>query len=389
MIFNFKSNNQPQRVVTRYDNSNLKSVVYIVKGKPYDRHINFYNNGHVKDIYHYLDGKLNGNVICFDENGRLKSRTFYNNDEIVKVTDYYPNGAVETISYYENGKLDFVKFMSEDGSYVRRCTEYSGSSHTSLRYDKFGRIIQRTPSKDGRTHGIETYYFYNEDGSYRYTETSFEDGLKHGTEKRYDEDGQLYQENLYRNNQLVDKKSYNVSMPKLRTTDNLKITRDTETDNVIEECYYDDDNNVRHIYQYYPNGKIKSAKHFVNDKETGLSVLYREDGHVSTIGRFTDGKKNGDSIYYHSDGTLDGIAHYKDDKVDGMVVGYGPSGAEVTCCMYQNGQKNGLEETMSEDGTYVKICSPFVNGQLHGNVCIYDENLKFLEEIQYENGKRV
>lgn len=70
---------------------------------------------------------------------------------------------------------------------------------------------------------------------------------------------------------------------------------------------------------YYPSGKLKGERFFVNDLQDGKTTIYYESGALKEVQYYDQGKKTGGDTIYYEDGTLKFVTEYKNDIKNGYL----------------------------------------------------------------------
>lgn len=140
----------------------------------------------------------------------------------------------------------------------------------------------------------ETTYYQN--GALHEEYSINKDGIKHGKYHILSEDGKTMEEGEYHEG-------------------HYKGTRTLFTDGVKEiEEFYDDNGNLNApSFIYYPDGKIKIEKPYVNNKINGILKGYYPSGALKEEVTFSDNEENGPFTEYHPNGTV----HWKGQYLNG------------------------------------------------------------------------
>lgn len=215
------------------------------------RHVTFHPNGEIKTILDYKDDKKHGDYIVFNPKGLIEGKATFVDGKIhgkVLKNRIVNNKIMDTVTYEQYDGLKQGKEIEKDykGNLISSKTwkdgklngeskKYSGYEVITSNYkddvlngvfkeekytdDSKKQIFEVTTSnfKDGKLNGFFTRKNSNgdilekvwyEDGKMNgkgikklpsgYTvETRYKDGMKHGVEKTYDENGKLKEELLY------------------------------------------------------------------------------------------------------------------------------------------------------------------------------------------------
>jgi len=173
-----------------------------------------YEEGYFKTVNrkrkaNYLKGKLHGlwEVMTENENGIfvVTDKKEYENGLLIKNTEYNIDGTFKLNATYENGSTKLIESYLAGNLWLR--TEYAGNKiHKEEYYHKIGQLSVRKTvilNNLGREVNIGTLKSYNEDGT-PLDDLSFDDkGNANGIWKRYNEKGELFLEQLFKNGTLI------------------------------------------------------------------------------------------------------------------------------------------------------------------------------------------
>ncbi len=149
------------------------------------------------------------------------------------------------------------------------------------------------------------------DGQPNEVYTVNDDDQKHGSYKKYREDGSLEEESNYNNGKLSGKRK--IYFPK---ADQIEI----------EELYQDGVMHGEHII-YYPSGKKMIESAYVNGKMEGLFTKYFEDGNIMEVVTFKDNLENGPFKEYYSNGQVQWEGSFLEgDKEFGLLTQFDEQG---------------------------------------------------------------
>lgn len=179
----------------------------------------FWENGNLKSSLSYKDGQLNGTSTWYYENGNKEQEVSYSNNKINGVQRrWYQNGKLESESTYVEGLLQGQSLMFDQegnkiieenyvndtlhGAYLKFYPEntmqiegaYARGFYTGrwVYYDLYGKVVGIGNFEEGT--GEQKAWWPN--GNLK-REIYYENNLKQGEEKWYNEDGKLEKINLY------------------------------------------------------------------------------------------------------------------------------------------------------------------------------------------------
>jgi antitoxin component YwqK of YwqJK toxin-antitoxin module len=247
-----KANNLPLTgFLKRFDDKKgyLSEESYYVNGLLCGLSKHFSENGSLSYSKNYLNGKLQGWYKDYNKDGALVYESYYEDGEQTRSTGWYDNGIKsyeytykngetngKSISWYETGKLKSVfnyiegkrigwqSAYSESGEVLYEVNLINGNGKISYKLpgtditineeylngkrvspengkvieNGFGRgtIFEKT-FENGELNGV--YTRRNLQSEKIYHETNFKNGLKHGKQKSWHNNGQLSEEGQYEN----------------------------------------------------------------------------------------------------------------------------------------------------------------------------------------------
>ena len=141
--------------------------------------IGYFPNGQVQFVGNFKNSKRNGYYILNHENGKMKVRGVYK-DDIPEgfIESYHDNGRLKSIGFVKDGKRDGISsFYSIDGDIDRNELWFQGqllnSSDYLRKYHENGQLKEEQTWRNGKLDG--PYKYYNENGQLKKEET-YEDG---------------------------------------------------------------------------------------------------------------------------------------------------------------------------------------------------------------------
>ena len=271
--------------------------------------------------------------------------TYAKNDSVIKYEVYDADSIIDgfVYEYYENDQSKADAVFLENGKRDQKWYTYfeEGKDSTISVYD------------GGKMTGT---WYVNYDSTFEvFTETNYENNLKHGDYKEWYIDENPMVEGYYE----YGKKHLLWAFWDERGYQRFEEWRMGELYDTFE-------------YEYYDNGQLKEEPSYKNRKKHGKWFRYFPDGEISGVREFANGKRVGEWVDYYRKDEIAFQGIYKDDKKDGPWIWY-----------YMNRGEPGEEgNVMSE----VK----FSNGELISEKCYKREDNQEIncQEIFGENDYR-
>jgi len=163
--------------------------------------------------------------------------------------------------------------------------------------------------------------------------TFFEHGHYHGTNKTFNEKGQLILIEKYKHDTLLfNKDIFYYKNGNVKTevylyfdTDSLKMNPFVKTtihsSGQNPDMNYNNDLSISKMkshgkdLEYYKNGKIKEEKLTVNNLYNGVYKWFNKDGTLAGEGNIINDKSDGNFIYYSRTGKVTKIESWKEGKL--------------------------------------------------------------------------
>ena len=271
--------------------------------------------------------------------------TYAKNDSVIKYEVYDADSIIDgfVYEYYENDQSKADAVFLENGKRDQKwytCFEEGKDSTISV-YD------------GGKMTGT---WYVNYDSTFEvFTETNYENNLKHGDYKEWYIDENPMVEGYYE----YGKKHLLWAFWDERGYQRFEEWRMGELYDTFE-------------YEYYDNGQLKEEPSYKNRKKHGKWFRYFPDGEISGVREFANGKRVGEWVDYYRKDEIAFQGIYKDDKKDGPWIWY-----------YMNRGEPGEEGNIMSE---VK----FSNGELISEKCYKREDNQEIncQEIFGENDYR-
>jgi len=426
---------------------NDKKLAYIKEGKliedynllPNGKYVEYYKNGNIKLQGNYKEGRRDGEFKTFLKNGKSAGSVIYKDGKIIKSTlikamkDNASFSLVTDITYildtshtikkvdFENGLLKTYFIFDKNGV----------SNGDSIEYYEEGNIKSIIPFKNDIVDGLTISYYEN--GNIK-EEVHYKNDKMNGEAKSYDENGKLngrtifkddikLEEEVHKENEILkntfkngevvkqDICSLNGNVKERRVLNgnemeyssfyengNVKQKILTKDKVIIKEQLYARNGNImlnsffsmdgkpiKEVFEYYPNGKMKTKAHYVDDTLNGELTIYFENGNIKEKTFVIGGTLNGDAFEYYPSGKLKYKSFFKDGKKEGESLSYYENGKLKKKILYKNGVRNGEAAEYYESGT-IKQKAYFINDKLEKEDLYYDEKGNLTKTEIYKNG---
>jgi len=118
--------------------------------------------------------------------------------------EYFTGGQIrsEFIMDDESGQNGLLKKYGYSGHVISASQIRNGVPHgTEIGYDEQGRVLWKKPYKNGKIDGIYKEYYQNGDVMASHT---YENGVKNGLAQTYSKDGSIHRRVIFRNNKIVN-----------------------------------------------------------------------------------------------------------------------------------------------------------------------------------------
>jgi len=271
--------------------------------------------------------------------------TYAKNDSVIKYEVYDADSIIDgfVYEYYENDQSKADAVFLENGKRDQKWYTYfeEGKDSTISVYD------------GGKMTGA--WYVHYDSTFEIFTETNYENNLKHGDYKEWYIDENPMVEGYYE----YGKKHLLWAFWDERGYQRFEEWRMGELYDTFE-------------YEYYDNGQLKEEPSYKNRKKHGKWFRYFPDGEISGVREFANGKRVGEWVDYYRKDEIAFQGIYKDDKKDGPWIWY-----------YMNRGEPGEEGNIMSE---VK----FSNGELISEKCYKREDNQEIncQEIFGENDYR-
>ena len=363
---------------------NNKQLAYIIEGNilknldsiPNGKYTEYYKNGQIKIQGHTKEGKRDGEFKTFLKNGKSAGSVIYKDGKIIKSTliKAMKNNAsfppVDNINYkldttHTLGKVEFENGLLRTYFIFNKNGLLDGNS---IEYYEEGNIESLVPYKNNVVEGLVITYYEN--GNIK-EEVNYKNDNMNGEAKSYDENGKLngrtifkddikLEEEVHKENEILkntfkngevvkqDICSPNGTLKERRVLNgnemeyssfyengNVKQKILTKDKVIIKEQLYARNGNImlnsffsmdgkpiKEVFEYYPNGKMKTKAHYVDGALNGELTIYFENGNIKEKSFVMGGTLNGDAFEYYPSGKLKYKSFFKDGKKEGESLSY-------------------------------------------------------------------
>ena len=413
----------------------------LLKGKtpiPNGKYIEYYKNGQVKVQGNNKEGKRDGEFKAFLRNGKSAGSVIYKDGKIIKSTliKAMKNNAsfppVDNINYkldttHTLGKVEFENGLLRTYFIFNKNGLLDGNS---IEYYEEGNIESLVPYKNNVVEGLVITYYEN--GNIK-EEVNYKNDNMNGEAKSYDENGKLngrtifkddikLEEEVHKENEILkntfkngevvkqDICSPNGTLKERRVLNgnemeyssfyengNVKQKVLTKNKVIIKEQLYARNGNImlnsffsadgkpiKEVFEYYPNGKMKTKAHYVDGALNGELTIYFENGNIKEKSFVMGGTLNGDAFEYYPSGKLKYKSFFKDGKKEGESLSYYENGKLKKKILYKNGMKNGIAIVYYENGM-IEEKAYFVDDKKENKRLYYDKKGNLIKTEIYKN----
>lgn len=321
---------------------------------------------------------------------------------------FFSYGGDSIVYDFDEGVCEAIDFYRRDQHVQEVTFEHEGDDVYAevIQYQYIqGFITGKEPRKEahyknGVIHGQLTVWQENRGskfgGMYKYTESTYEEGVQVGTGLEYYPNGNIRIERPLSDGEIhgVVKSYYNDG----------SLWKEEEHENGIR---------VSEIVYYRQNGALHTKKHYQKGREieteewslNGILLLETKNGvanqpvkngayeflnehNAVTKVTYKQGKKQGKEEIFYSDGELWEVNHYNRGVLSGMHQKWYSNGELAIQVKYVNGKKEGLQEEWYDSGVkWTEI--NFKNGVEEGPYKRYYKNGEVGKTGQSKGGRRV
>ena len=354
----------------------------------------FTQTGDTSQIINYRLDKRSGFLYQFEtvtERNRvskhyLKSKELYLDDKKEGPSYYYyPSGKIRQIIGYKNGKKQGVSKEFDENGMVITLYEYHDDYMTSREY------INRVNAKGEKVGTWKTFY---PDGNLK-EEEFYKNGVLDGTSRIFSERGTgiLINEIVYREGKIIEEGIQMKTEPMLLTTyydDGITPKRKgTYLDSIPigDHYFYNSDGKPEMSFRYSSRGtgiRIHEGPVDANERRTGDWKFFAETGELRASGKYVNDRQYGEWKFYYMDGKIQQTGNFN-NGMEGEWKWYYPSGNILREEIYERGQPNGKSVQYSDSATIVAQ-GEYVDGEREGFWIEHVGDIR--EEGNYQMGNK-
>lgn len=366
----YANDKRTDEVLNYYPTGELRSRIPIEEGKEHGDGFEYSRDGRIITLLGYKEGNLRkaDKVNRYDNEGKKRGPWI----------GFHPNGVLASEGYYMNDKKNGI-FKT---------------------FDKKGDLLTLEKYRDGElvvdseeSVILDLRNTYHEDGTLKST-GGYVDGIKEGTHRLYDRDGNLEGGELYSKGEKIgegiidDTGAYQGYWKLYYPTGELQAEGEYEdTKRIGDWIFYHKNGQIEHKAKYinglpqgkwtwyYDNGKLRREEFYRRGREDGTVTEYDLEGNIvvqgeyvsglrdgewflnvgdhTEKGKYSDGERTGEWIYEYEDGQINFIGEY----VAGMAVGkhkwYHPNGQVMLEGRYNSGVRTGSWKKYDEEGAEI------------------------------------
>ncbi len=291
------------------------SDIHFKKGKKHGAAIDYDYEGRKLVQRNFENGKQNGTYTSFFQNGKVRVKgEFVKGKQDGKWKYFDDKGVVKTLEIYKNGKKEgkwWKKITSQNQAVAVVTENYKNDQH-------FGHSEEK--NEDGKLNWEREYVNnlsythkgYHPNGKI-YIEKTLKDGKLDGKELKYNANGVLLTQKLYKEDQL------------------------------------------QQLITYYENGNKKSLNNYAHGKRNGLFEEYTEKGIKYKSGDYKDDFKTGIwKIFAQNDGSLISETTYVNGIKNGITKIYNVANKVSSEGNFKNNEKDGIWKSYNLAGKLIK-----------------------------------
>jgi antitoxin component YwqK of YwqJK toxin-antitoxin module len=331
----------------------------------------------------YTEDVRNGTDCIFDETGKICLEEtpwvagIRNGLKIIRFPDGQTQREIPLVEGLENGR---GKEFSADGRLIS-FLDYRDGFLRSL--EVFNRL-----DSQGKKHGVwvtfkdDNHRIKQEEGPWRH-------GVRHGVFKYYDKFGNLERMVQFENGEPLAEDNESAMLLDIRRTyhENGAVQSVGSYNEGVKQGVFRmyDETGALVDGEIYQAGRLVASgvTNPSGDRE-GEWVLYFPSGEVQARGGYADGLREGDWTFFYESGQTAQTGSYRAGELHGSWTWYFESGKIHRRERYRNGKKDGMFEEFDEQGNTL-LRGEYISGYRNG-AWIYEVN-DHKEEGEYVDGE--
>ena len=327
-----------------FENGAIASKGNFKNGEADGTNYSYNKNGEISDISNYKNGVLNGYYTYFYNNGVMNCQGYYSEDQQNKEWKYYyQDSTLKSINFYHKGNLHGIQeYYSVEGKLYQTVYYEYGDLVWEKNFDHQGKLFEEFNYREQPKDFTLIKRFENKKA---FLETTYKFGVKHGSYKLFDFDG----------NKVIEGEYVNGEPSGLWTW-------------------------------YYPSGIKRTEATYLAGEYHGKLKKYYENGNQEDIFEYNLGKLENTSYFYGEDGkTLSGSADYLNDEAHGKRKFFSIEGKLQLMRYYEYGKLIGYSYN-DKDGNEIPMIE--IKNET-AKIVSYFDNGKIAREMEFINGDNV
>jgi len=331
-----------------YPSGNKSSEGFFKNDKPYGYWSNFYESGQISSNGKWNEKGLDSIWTFYNKNGNiLLSISYERNLKNGLYTVYDSTQAISFLGQYINDTLQGAFKRFKKGILIEEGLYKNGLINGKFKeFDENGDITSLSDFKNGvESDGIDI--------------NRTVDGKKSGLWQKFDKDGNLIQQEIYLNGQLVTNEGKCGAPFNFEKT--YFINGQLKSQYIIQEGYkngiqtnYDALGNKLASYSYKNDTLLAKGWLTSEGVKDSLWEYYNVNNTPAYEGSYKEGKKEGLWIYYFDDGNVEQKGKYRENLPNGEWLWYYPNGQLRRQENFYRGKYEGEVKDFDEKGNIIQ-----------------------------------
>lgn len=149
-----------------WENGNLKSKTFNIKGKLNGKSIHYYKSGKTKETNSLINNKFHGVLKHYFKNGNIEyTRNYWNGELIDTCKTYFENGQLKLLQFFDLDTISMKKSGTQINYYPSGKMEakiaYNNNASSLKRYYESGELEETSTKINNKHHGKLTVYHKN------------------------------------------------------------------------------------------------------------------------------------------------------------------------------------------------------------------------------------